>query len=92
MNARVHLIRLCLFAIPVMYLSLFSGCKVGPDYVLPETSVPDQWHEKAVQGLDDGSADLQTWWTVFDDPILEVLIQCSSAENLDLKISAARIM
>jgi NodT family efflux transporter outer membrane factor (OMF) lipoprotein len=75
-----------------MYLSLFSGCKVGPDYVLPETSVPDQWHEKAVQGLDDGSADLQTWWTVFDDPILEVLIQCSSAENLDLKISAARIM
>ena len=92
MNARVHLIRLCLFALPVMYLSLFSGCKVGPDYVPPETSVPDQWHEKAVQGLEDGSADLQTWWTVFNDPVLEDLIWRCHDENLDLQIAYARIM
>ena len=92
MNTRVRVIRMCLFVIPVMYLPFFSGCKVGPDYVRPESSVPDQWHEKAVQGLADGSADLQTWWTVFDDPMLEDLIGRSRAENLDLQIAAVRIM
>ncbi|MHC4554762.1 MAG: efflux transporter outer membrane subunit [Planctomycetota bacterium] len=92
MNTRVRLIRLCLLVIPVLSLSLFSGCKVGPDYERPESSVPDQWHEKAVQGLDDGSANLQTWWTVFDDPILEDLIGRSRMENLDLRIAYARVM
>ena len=92
MNTRVRIIRLCLLVIPVLSLSLFSGCKVGPDYERPGSSVPDQWHEKAVQGLDDGSADLQTWWTVFDDPMLEDLIQRTRTENLDLQIAAARVM
>jgi multidrug efflux system outer membrane protein len=92
MSTRVRFIRLCLFVIPVLSLSLFSGCKVGPDYVRPESSVPDQWHEKAVQGLEDGSADLQTWWTVFDDPILEDLIGRSHVDNLDLRIAYARVM
>jgi multidrug efflux system outer membrane protein len=92
MSTRVRFIRLCLFAIPALSLSLFSGCKVGPDYVRPESSVPDQWHEKAVQGLEDGSADLQTWWTVFDDPMLEDLIGRSHVDNLDLRIAYARVM
>jgi NodT family efflux transporter outer membrane factor (OMF) lipoprotein len=81
-----------LFAMPTMFLFLFPGCKVGPDYVPPEFSVPDQWHEKAVQGLQDGSADLQTWWTVFNDPVLEDLIWQCHEENLDLQIAYARIM
>ncbi|MHC5199861.1 MAG: efflux transporter outer membrane subunit, partial [Planctomycetota bacterium] len=92
MNTRVRAIRACLLIAPVMCFLLFPGCKVGPDYVPPESSVPDQWHEKAVQGLEDGSADLQTWWAVFDDPVLEDLIGRSRAENLDLQIAAARIM
>ncbi len=81
-----------LFVAFFLPLLLFSGCKVGPDYVRPESSIPDQWHEKAVQGLEDGSANLQTWWVVFNDPILEDLIGRSRAENLDLQIAYFRIM
>jgi NodT family efflux transporter outer membrane factor (OMF) lipoprotein len=81
-----------LFVISFLPLLLFSGCKVGPDYEVPEASVPDQWHEKAVQGLEDGSANLQTWWVVFNDPVLEDLIGRSRAENLDLQIAYFRIM
>ncbi len=92
MSTRLYFARMCLVVISFMYFLIFSGCKVGPDYVRPEASVPDQWHEKAVQGLEDGSANLQTWWTVFDDPILEGLIQRSRAENLDLQIAYFRIM
>ncbi len=44
-----------------------AGCTVGPDYVQPETQTPDTWHTTAVEGLEDGEANLQTWWTVFDD-------------------------
>jgi NodT family efflux transporter outer membrane factor (OMF) lipoprotein len=82
---------MCLIVTTTAHL-LFSGCQVGPDYVRPEYSAPDQWHQKAVQGLEDGSADLQTWWKVFNDPILESLISRSYVENLDLQIAYARVM
>ncbi len=92
MNTRIYFVPMCLIFTSTAYLFLFSGCQVGPDYVRPEYSVPDQWHQKAVQGLEDGSADLQTWWNVFNDPVLESLIQRSCAENLDLQIAYARVM
>jgi len=72
-------------------LLFFLGCRVGPDYVSPEIEVPDQWHEQAIQGVADGTANLQTWWTVFNDPILESLVQRSHVENLDLRIAYSRV-
>lgn len=92
MKARIHFFPMCLIVTSTMYLFLISGCQVGPDYVRPEYSVPDQWHQKAVRGLEDGSADLQTWWKVFNDPVLESLIQRARAGNLDLQIASARVM
>jgi len=71
---------------------LLSGCQVGPDYTPPEVAVTDQWHQEAIEGLEGGSADLQTWWKVFDDPVLESLIQRSGVQNLDLQIAYARVM
>lgn len=72
-------------------LCSLSGCQVGPDYVRPDTKVPDQWHQTAVEGLADGSANLQTWWTVFDDATLQELIEQAQGENLDLKNAYARV-
>ena len=72
MKVRIYFVPMCLIVTSTVYLLLFSGCQVGPDYVRPEYSVPDQWHEKTVKGLEDGSADLQTWWKVFNDPVLEI--------------------
>jgi outer membrane protein TolC len=92
MKDRICFVSMYLIVTSAVYLFIFSGCKVGPDYVRPEYSVPDQWHQKAVQGLEDGSADLQTWWKVFNDPVLEDLIQRSGIENLNLKIAYARVM
>ena len=92
MKVRIYFVPMCLIVTSTVYLLLFSGCQVGPDYLRPEYSVPDQWHEKTVKGLEDGSADLQTWWKVFNDPVLESLIQRSDTENLDLQIAYARVM
>ena len=55
----------------MLVLSVFTGCAhVGPDYVAPKPEAPDVWHQKLAEGLAGGKADLQTWWTVFDDPVL----------------------
>jgi NodT family efflux transporter outer membrane factor (OMF) lipoprotein len=64
---------------------VFGGCTVGPDYVQPETQVPDAWHTAATSGLDDGTASIQTWWTVFDDEILNDLVLRSASGNLSLR-------
>jgi multidrug efflux system outer membrane protein len=64
---------------------VLSGCTVGPDYVQPETEIPDAWHTAAVEGLEDGEATLQTWWRVFDDELLNDLVIRSAAGNLTLR-------
>ena len=70
---------------------LFVGCKVGPNYEAPDLSVPDRWHNAALAGVEQGEADLETWWKVFDDEQLEELIGLAVAGNPNLKIAYARI-
>ena len=62
-----------------------SGCTVGPDYVEPEIQPPDAWHAAAVEGLEEGEATLQTWWTVLDDDKLTELVMRSADGNLTLR-------
>lgn len=79
-------------------LTLFnSGCKVGPEFKRPQTSLPDGWSSTAVAtntnvviSVSD-SASLSKWWTNFNDPVLVNLIETGFKENLDLKIAIARI-
>jgi NodT family efflux transporter outer membrane factor (OMF) lipoprotein len=75
----------------VVLAGLFGGCAVGPDYAPPELEVPDAWRQQAMQGLSEGEADLQTWWNVFNDPVLNRLIEQAGRGNLDLQIAMARI-
>lgn len=71
---------------------LLSGCiSVGPDYEPPETAMPDAWHESVQEEFATGEPNLQTWWTVFDDDTLNMLIIRASTNNLDLRTAAARI-
>ncbi|MCK4564646.1 MAG: efflux transporter outer membrane subunit [Verrucomicrobia bacterium] len=85
-------IRIPLLLLAGSCIVLLNGCiSVGPDYEVPETPMPDAWHE-AVQGeFKSGDPDLQTWWTVFGDETLNGLITKASTNNLNLKTAAARI-
>jgi NodT family efflux transporter outer membrane factor (OMF) lipoprotein len=67
------------------------GCAVGPNYVKPEIPVPKAWNEGRGIGATQSPASLATWWTRFQDPILDRLVNEAMAGNLDLKIAAARI-
>lgn len=64
---------------------------VGPDYVSPELPVPDAWHAAAIEGLDSGEANLELWWSIFEDPVLDELIGRVADQNLSLAIAASRL-
>ncbi len=84
--------------IPLLALALIllQGCfgigpRVGPDYSPPELKMQDSWHQEITKGLEEGEANLQTWWTVLNDPVLNRLIEKADKGNLQLKEAFARI-
>jgi NodT family efflux transporter outer membrane factor (OMF) lipoprotein len=81
--------------IPAILGLLFAGCAaVGPDYVSPDLSVPQQWNASMEGGLADDSTDkevLAGWWKTFDDATLTYLIERALAGSLDVREAVARV-
>ncbi|MEO1584289.1 MAG: efflux transporter outer membrane subunit [Planctomycetota bacterium] len=71
-----------------------SGCKVGPDYEGPSSAVtpPDAFAEIGDPAFVPGQADLRTWWTVFNDPLLNEIIEAAASDNRDLRIAIAKVV
>jgi len=76
----------------VLWALTGASCTVGPDYVRPEITTPDEWHQKMTAGLEQGDTTLQTWWTVLDDPLLSELVQEAQGSNRDLQGAYFRIL
>lgn len=72
---------------------LLAGCAVGPDYVHPETSLPDKFlGQRAVDARATVvNADLSAWWKGFRDPQLTRYVERALAQNLDLAQASARV-
>jgi outer membrane protein, multidrug efflux system len=76
------------FTLLLIVLAISSGCMVGPDYQRPDVAIPPGW--RMVNG-DPTAVINEEWWNQFNDPQLDRLIEIALAENLDVKIAAARI-
>jgi len=74
----------------VLFL-FFSACTVGPNYERPELAIPSAWKEAQQKGIDTQSAELSRWWTAFNDPLLNSLVERAVKSNLDLRIAEGRI-
>lgn len=70
----------------------FSGCKVGPNYRVPSTLLNDRWTLAEAPRLKGDTADLSTWWSHFNDPVLDFLIKETASENLTLREAGSRII
>ena len=71
---------------------LVSGCvKVGPDFVKPPAQVEEKWIEKDPK-IKSELADHSSWWTVFNDPVLNSLVETAYKQNLPLRIAGLRIL
>ena len=69
---------------------MMSACsKVGPDYVKPkELALPDVWEST----LEKSDHNITTWWKGFNDETLNVLVEKTYAQNLDLRGAGLRIL
>ena len=76
----------------LLVMVLLSGCTmVGPDYVKPEAPEPETWLESNDPKIQSKETDFSEWWAVFNDPILNDLIQAAYQQNLPLQIAGIRI-
>jgi NodT family efflux transporter outer membrane factor (OMF) lipoprotein len=68
-----------------------NGFKVGPNYSEPPAPAASRWidyEDPRVKGEED---DLSRWWRVFNDPVLDSLIDAAYAQNLTVKAAVERI-
>jgi len=79
----------------LMTFLLLPGCiSVGPDYVRPETLVPQSWHTGMDGGLEAAQPDPARhalWWENLGDPVLTDLMERAVNNNLDLKQAVSRV-
>lgn len=68
-----------------------AGCSVGPNYKEPSFGAPAAWNEAQQKGVDTRAGELARWWTVFEDPLLNSLVERAVQSNLDLRVAEARI-
>ncbi len=68
-----------------------GGCMVGPDYQPRAVQVADEWMDIEDPRIIGEPADHADWWTVFNDPVLNQLIQMAYEQNLTLRSTGIRI-
>ena len=69
-----------------------NGFKVGPNYCKPAATVASDW----IDGYDDRIrqelTDNPAWWLVFNDPVLDGLIEDTYQQNLPLRVAGMRVV
>ena len=82
----------CRQLLMILSVCLFQfGCaSLGPDFETPEAPVLENWtSDNPVISRD--RIELSEWWTVFNDPVLNQLMEQSFRQNLPLQITGLRI-
>ena len=84
-------ITLCIGSLFILVL-MVGGCAVGPDFVRPDAPAEEKWIDTDLPQIKTEPADLTDWWKVFNDPLLDSLIETAYRQNLPLQIAGLRIM
>jgi outer membrane protein, multidrug efflux system len=72
----------------LMLVVLLAGCSLAPTYERPPTDNPDAWRVDYKDAADTANT---RWWELFNDPVLNQLIDTALKENKDVRIAAARV-
>jgi NodT family efflux transporter outer membrane factor (OMF) lipoprotein len=68
------------------------GFKVGPEYTAAKAEVAPQWIDSADSRIGSRAADLSRWWSAFNDPALNDLIDHAYRQNVNLQEYGTRIL
>ena len=75
------------------FVLITSGCTtVGPDYKKPSAEVERQWLEVSDSKITNEALVDPKWWSVFNDPVLNELIESAREQNLTLRSAGLRIL
>ena len=82
------------YTITACLIALLSACApVGPDFVKPEAEeLPPGWSGAGENGLEASPIVQPQWWRVFEDPVLDQLVETAWQENNNLEIAGLRIL
>lgn len=75
-------------------ITVLSACSVGPDFVKPKNAVNvAHWNKTAhdVNSIPVEQAINNSWWQLFNDPLLSSLINRMTSTNLDVKMAISRL-
>ena len=67
-----------------------AGCAMGPDYEALEIELADTWPEQ-LQQVQTEQGDWLEWWTQFNDPVLNQLVERALDDSLELQLQMQRI-
>jgi NodT family efflux transporter outer membrane factor (OMF) lipoprotein len=82
--------KLCVRIVLGASVVLSSACTtLGPDFKTPPADLEAVWNQQS-QALDTSKVS-QDWWTIFNDPILDKLVESAYRQNLPLQIAGLRI-
>lgn len=72
----------------------FTGCTVGPDYVRPQSAVPEHFVEveKTPPGSSGKPVQSDSWWQALNDTTLDQLVAEALQNSPDLEISRQRVI
>ena len=87
------MIRKVIRSLGLLPIVLLSACaSLGPDFETPEAPVADDWMQAEQAGVNYQAADHPEWWTVFNDPVLDRLIETARSQNLSLRSAGLRVL
>ena len=69
-----------------------NGFKVGPNYQTPQAAAAPDWIDAADKRIRRDDDDLSKWWTVFNDPVLDSLVEDTYRQNLTLRQAGQRVL
>jgi NodT family efflux transporter outer membrane factor (OMF) lipoprotein len=71
---------------------IHNGFKVGPNYKRPPAPVAQHWIDAGDVRVRSEEGDDSHWWTVFNDPTLNDLVQYAYQQNLTLREAGYRVL
>jgi NodT family efflux transporter outer membrane factor (OMF) lipoprotein len=71
---------------------MHNGFKVGPNYKRPAAPIADAWIDYNGRHIISEPVDDSHWWTVFNDPQLDSLIESAYAQNISLREAGMRVL
>src|ERR1700733_10846316 len=75
----------------ILLVLLTVGCRVGPNYRPPSTFMPDAYTENRDDSVTLLNEDLFHWWTSFNDPFLDQLLEEALGGSFDYLIALEKI-